>query len=244
MFHDMGLLTVILPALGGKYITIMSPQAFVRRPGPLDPGTRGPGRRGRDVRRSTRTSPSSTPPRAACPRTARTSTCSNVIGLINGSEPVTVSSMKKFNDAFAPYGLPKTAIKPCYGMAEATLFVSSTKRDNEAKIIYVDRDELNAGTFKIVDQDAPGAVAQVSCGQVSVSQWAVHRRPRDRRRAARRPCRRDLAARHEHRHGYWGRPEETEETFNNTLVTPLTDGSHSVGAPENASGCSTGDYGV
>lgn len=33
MFHDMGLLTVILPALGGRYITIMSPQAFVRRPG-------------------------------------------------------------------------------------------------------------------------------------------------------------------------------------------------------------------
>ena len=33
LFHDMGLLTVILPALGGSYITIMSPQAFIRRPG-------------------------------------------------------------------------------------------------------------------------------------------------------------------------------------------------------------------
>ncbi|MER2243859.1 AMP-binding protein, partial [Rhodococcus sp. (in: high G+C Gram-positive bacteria)] len=32
LFHDMGLLTVILPALGGKYITIMSPRAFVQRP--------------------------------------------------------------------------------------------------------------------------------------------------------------------------------------------------------------------
>ena len=28
----MGLLCVILPAIGGKYITIMSPSAFVRRP--------------------------------------------------------------------------------------------------------------------------------------------------------------------------------------------------------------------
>ncbi|NED61136.1 fatty-acid--CoA ligase, partial [Streptomyces sp. SID10244] len=80
---------------------------------------------------------------------------SNVIGLINGSEPVTVSSMKKFNDAFEPYGLPKTAIKPCYGMAEATLFVSATQRENEAKIIYVDRDELNAGRFQVVDQHSP-----------------------------------------------------------------------------------------
>src|SRR5699024_10229757 len=33
LFHDMGLLTVILPALGGRYITIMSPRAFVQRPG-------------------------------------------------------------------------------------------------------------------------------------------------------------------------------------------------------------------
>ncbi len=32
LFHDMGLLTVILPAVGGKYITIMSPRAFVARP--------------------------------------------------------------------------------------------------------------------------------------------------------------------------------------------------------------------
>src|SRR5690606_28160382 len=30
LFHDMGLLTVILPAVGGKFITIMSPSAFVR----------------------------------------------------------------------------------------------------------------------------------------------------------------------------------------------------------------------
>ena len=32
LFHDMGLLTVILPTIGGKFITIMSPSAFVRRP--------------------------------------------------------------------------------------------------------------------------------------------------------------------------------------------------------------------
>uniref|UniRef100_UPI0024582211 hypothetical protein n=1 Tax=Nocardia cyriacigeorgica TaxID=135487 RepID=UPI0024582211 len=44
-----------------------------------------------------------------------------------------------------PYGLPKTAIKPCYGMAEATLFVSATKAEHEAKVTYVDRHELNAG---------------------------------------------------------------------------------------------------
>ena len=81
--------------------------------------------------------------------------------------------MRKFNDAFEPYGLSKTAIKPCYGMAEATLFVSATKRENEAKVVHVDREELNAGRFAFVDADAPGAVTQVSCGQVARDQWAT-----------------------------------------------------------------------
>ncbi len=50
MFHDMGLLTVILPALGGRYITIMSPS--VRPPsGPLDRRARRGRRRRRDLRR-------------------------------------------------------------------------------------------------------------------------------------------------------------------------------------------------
>jgi fatty acid CoA ligase FadD32 len=243
MFHDMGLLTVILPALGGKYITIMSPQAFVRRPGRWIKELAAQA----DGTETFAAAPNFAFEHAAVrglPKEGEHLDLSNVIGLINGSEPVTVSSMKKFNDAFGPYGLPKTSIKPSYGMAEATLFVSSTKRDNEAKIVYVDREELNAGTFKIVDQDAPGAVAQVSCGQVSVSQWAVIA---DSETGAERPDGHvgeiwlngmNIG------HGYWGRPEETEETFNNTLVTPLDEGSHSVGAPKNGKWMKTGDYGV
>ncbi len=169
---------------------------------------------------------------------------SNVIGLINGSEPVTVSSMKKFNEAFAPYGLPKTAIKPCYGMAEATLFVSATQRENEAKVVYVDRDDLNAGSFTLVDSDAPNAVAQVSCGQVAVSQWATIV---DTETATEQPDGHvgeiwlhglNIGA------GYWNKPEETEETFHNKLVTPLPENSHAEGAPADAIWMRTGDFGV
>ena len=32
-FHDMGLITVLLPSLIGHYFTFMTPAAFVRRPG-------------------------------------------------------------------------------------------------------------------------------------------------------------------------------------------------------------------
>ncbi|MET0318672.1 MAG: AMP-binding protein, partial [Rhodococcus fascians] len=144
MFHDMGLLTVILPALGGKYITIMSPRAFVQRPWrwikELAAVSDGAG--------TFAAAPNFAFEHAAqrgLPKNGEKLDLSNVIGLINGSEPVTTTSMKKFNDAFGPYGLPKSAIKPSYGMAEATLFVSATKSSDEARVVHVDRAELNAG---------------------------------------------------------------------------------------------------
>ena len=243
MFHDMGLLTIIIPALGGKYITIMSPAAFVRRPGrwinELAALSDGAG--------TFAAAPNFAYEHAATrglPREGESLDLSNVIGLINGSEPVTVSSMEKFNAAFKPYGLKPTAIKPSYGMAEATLFVSTSKRDSPAKVIYVDRDALNAGRFEEVDENAPGAVAQVSCGQVSVSQWAAIV---DSETATERPDGHvgeiwlngiNLG------HGYWGNEAETENTFRNSLVHPLESGSHAEGAPVNDRWLRTGDYGV
>ncbi|MCX6468786.1 MAG: long-chain-fatty-acid--AMP ligase FadD32 [Corynebacteriales bacterium] len=243
MFHDMGLLTIIIPALGGKYITIMSPAAFVRRPGrwinELAALSDGAG--------TFAAAPNFAYEHAAArglPRDGETLDLSNVIGLINGSEPVTVSSMKKFTEAFEPYGLSKTAIKPSYGMAEATLFVSTSTRDTEAKVIYVDREALNEGRFELVDETTPGAVAQVSCGQVAVSQWAAIV---DSETATERPDGHvgeiwlngiNLG------HGYWGNEAETKKTFRNSLIHPLESGSHAEGAPDNDRWLRTGDYGV
>lgn len=243
LFHDMGLLTVILPALGGKYITIMSPRAFVARPyrwiKELAAVSDGAG--------TFAAAPNFAFEHAAArglPKSGDTLDLSNVIGLINGSEPVTTASMRKFNDAFAPYGLPKTAIKPSYGMAEATLFVSTTDQSDEARVIHVDRDALNQGRMVKVAQDAPGAIAQVSCGHVARSQWAVIVDP-------------DTGAEVPDEHvgeiwlhgnnmgqGYWGRPEETEQTFHNRISSRQSEGSKADGAPDDAKWMRTGDYGV
>ncbi|GAA4681735.1 long-chain-fatty-acid--AMP ligase FadD32 [Gordonia humi] len=243
MFHDMGLLTVILPALGGRYVTIMSPQAFVRRPGRWIRELAADD----DHAPTYAAAPNFAYEHAAArglPRDGEDLDLSNVIGLINGSEPVTVSSMRKFNEAFAPYKLSPKAIKPCYGMAEATLFVSATQRDDEAKVTYVDRDELNAGRFVAADENAENSVAQVSCGQVALSQWAAIVDP-------------ETGVEREDGHvgeiwlhgknigkGYWNKVDETDETFHNTIATPLASGSHTEGSPEGAQWMRTGDYGV
>nr|WP_024802643.1 long-chain-fatty-acid--AMP ligase FadD32 [Nocardia sp. BMG51109] len=242
LFHDMGLLCVILPAIGGKFITIMSPSAFVRRPyrwiKELAAHSDGAG--------TYAAAPNFAFEHAAVrglPKAGESLDLSNVIGLINGSEPVSVSSMRKFNDAFAPYGLPKTTIKPCYGMAEATLFVSATKREDEAKVVYVDRGELNAGRMVEVDEDAEDAVAQVSCGHVARSQWAVIVDPET---GAERP---DGEVGEIWLHGenmgigYWGRDDETEATFRNRL-SARQPGSHAEGTAADATWMRTGDFGV
>ncbi|MDN2496142.1 fatty-acid--CoA ligase [Nocardia sp. 852002-20019_SCH5090214] len=249
LYHDMGLLCVILPAIGGKYITIMSPSAFVRRPGrwisELAAVSDGAG--------TFAAAPNFAFEHAAArglPKNGETLDLSNVIGLINGSEPVTTSSMKKFNEAFAPYGLPKTAIKPCYGMAEATLFVSATRAEDEAKVIYVDRNELNAGRVVKVDQGAPNAIAQVSCGYIALSQWAAIVDPEsiDSPEGAQELPEGRVGEIWLHGNnigiGYWGREEETRKTFKNLLTNRQAEGSHAAGTPDDAIWLRTGDYGV
>jgi acyl-CoA synthetase (AMP-forming)/AMP-acid ligase II len=42
----------------------------------------------------------------------------------NGAEPVSPATMRRFSEQFAPYGFDSRSMLPCYGMAEATLFVS------------------------------------------------------------------------------------------------------------------------
>nr|WP_307817783.1 long-chain-fatty-acid--AMP ligase FadD32 [Nocardia acididurans] len=242
LFHDMGLLTVILPTIGGKYITIMSPSAFVRRPYRWIKELAAQ----EDGAEIFAAAPNFAFEHAAVrglPKPGESLDLSNVIGLINGSEPVSVTSMKKFNDAFEPYGLPKTAIKPCYGMAEATLFVSATKRDDEARTVYVDRTELNAGRMTEVAPDAENAVAQVSCGYVALSQWAVIVDPATGAEKA------DGEVGEIWLHGgnmgigYWGRPEESVATFENRLESRLPQGSHAEGAAADARWMRTGDFG-
>lgn len=248
LFHDMGLLTVILPAVGGKYITIMSPSAFVRRPyrwiKELAAISDGAG--------TFAAAPNFAFEHAAArglPRNGESLDLSNVLGLINGSEPVTTSSMKKFNEAFAPYGLPKTAIKPCYGMAEATLFVSATKAEDEAKVTYVDRAELNAGRMVKVEQGTDNAIAQVSCGYVALSQWAVIVDPETVENDGGGHEVPDGRVGEIWLHGnnmgigYWNRPDETEKTFRNR-ITERAEGSHAEGTEPDANWMRTGDYGV
>ena len=168
---------------------------------------------------------------------------SNVVMII-GSEPVSMDAITTFNAAFAPFGLSPTAIKPSYGIAEATLFVSTIAPTAHATVVYLDREHLADGQALRVEPHAPGAVAQVSCGQIARSQWAVivdpdaHTELADGRVGEIWLHGNNIARR------YWGRPEESRQTFDAALQSRLETGSHADGSPVGATWLRTGDLGV
>ena len=112
------------------------------------------------------------------------------------------------------------------------------------RVVYVDRDELNAGKIMRVDSSHPRSVPQVSCGYVSTSQWAV---------IVDGDSGEELPDEHVGEiwlhgdnvgQGYWGREQETSETFHNKLKVRLDEGSHAGEVAEDANWMRTGDYGV
>ena len=49
----------------------------------------------------------------------------------NGSEPVRADTLERFVEAFGPSGFDRRAFFPCYGLAEATLYVSGSSPEEE-----------------------------------------------------------------------------------------------------------------
>ncbi|WP_137145032.1 long-chain-fatty-acid--AMP ligase FadD32 [Mycolicibacterium sp. CR10] len=243
-FHDMGLITVLLPTVIGHYISFMTPAAFVRRPGRW---IREMARKPDDTGGVISVAPNFAFDHAAVrglPKEGEPPLdLSNVKALLNGSEPISAATVRNFNDAFGPYGFRPQAIKPSYGLAEATLFVSSTHIDESPKIISVDREQLNNHRFVEVPPDSEKAVAQASAGVVGIAEWAVIV---DAESASELPdgqigeiwiSGQNMGT------GYWGRPEETVATFQNILKS-RTSPSHAEGAADDATWVSTGDYGA
>jgi fatty acid CoA ligase FadD32 len=243
-FHDMGLVTALLPSLIGHYFTFMTPAAFVRRPIRwMREIARQPGDTGGTISVAPNFAFDHAAARGLPKEGEEPLDLSNVKAVLNGSEPISAATVQRFNDAFGPFGFPRKAIKPSYGLAEATLFVSTTPSSEEPKIISVDRDELNANRFVPVPDDSPKAVAQAGAGKIGVGEWAVIV---DHETASELPdgqIGEIWISGNNMGTGYWNKPEKTVETFQNTLKSRTTP-SHADGAADDATWVRTGDLGA
>jgi len=243
-FHDMGLITAMVSPMIGHYVVFMTPAAFVRRPGRwIREMARKEGETGSVISVAPNFAFDHAAARGLPKEGEPPLDLSNVKAVLNGSEPISAATVRRFNEAFGQFGFKPEAIKPSYGLAEATLFVSGTPVDEPPKIIHVDRDELNRHRFVEVPEDSPTAVAQASAGRVGVAVWVTIV---DAETATELP---DGQIGEIWMHGqnmgtgYWNRPEETVETFQNILKSRTTP-SHADGAADDGTWVSTGDYGV
>lgn len=160
-FHDMGLIGAVLePIYAALPTTLLAPASFLQRPAlwlealSQRRGTITAGPNFAFDLCVERTSPEE---RAALD-------LSSWRVCFNGAEPVQHETMRRFAEAFAPAGFDPRVMLPCYGLAEATLFVTGGPGGRGAVPVFVDRDELLGGTLAERPATSLGAHALITAG--------------------------------------------------------------------------------
>ncbi len=83
--------------------------------------------------------------------------------VINGAEPVRASTLHRFTEAFAPSGFRATALCPGYGLAEATMRVTCSRRGTMPVAVTVHADALMGHRVETATDAAPSTTL-VGCG--------------------------------------------------------------------------------
>ncbi len=209
LYHDMGLIGNLLqPLWAGCSCVLMSPVDFLQRPLRWLAAV---SRYGGTV---------SGGPNFAYDLCARKIRPEDRAGLdlsrwevaFNGAEPVRAETLDRFAAAFAPCGFRREAFFPCYGLAEATLFVTGAGREEPPVV----------GRFRAPDLERNRAVADdagralVSSGRATpppVGQEVAIVDPETRLPLAEGAVGEIWVAGPSVAQGYWSRPEPSEATF-------------------------------
>jgi acyl-CoA synthetase (AMP-forming)/AMP-acid ligase II len=130
-----------------------------------------------------------------------------------GAEPVRPSGLARFADRYAPHGFHASALHPCYGLAEATLFVTAGEPRHGIETLPVDGTGLPEGRLAFVAADDPKARLLVSCGWPRPPAGVVIVDPATCRAVADGTIGEIWLTGPHLASGYWHRPAETAQTF-------------------------------
>jgi long chain fatty acid CoA FadD26 len=230
-YHDMGLLLgIFAPVAAGIHAVVTTPMAFLQKPA-----------RWMQLLADNSRSFTAAPNFAFELSARRTSDddmagreLSNVLGIISGSERIHTATIRRFTERFSRFSLPDTALLPSYGLAEATLYVTSLAPGRRPETAWFDYEKLSAGHAKRCGIDS--GVELVSYGPPRASTLRIV----DPQTRVENPAGKvgeiwvygdNVAA------GYWGNPQASQNTFGGELVEP------SAGTPPTP-WLRTGDLGV
>jgi len=136
----------------------------------------------------------------------------------SGAEPVRLETMQRFAEVFSPAGFRMEAFYPCYGLAEATLFVTCVTPSPIPVTQQVSRSALEDNRFVLLPDDSLDSQVMISCGSTRLGTQIMIVDPETLL-----PCSADQIGEiwvhgESVAQGYWNRPEENALTFNAKLA--------------------------
>ena len=132
----------------------------------------------------------------------------------NSAEPVRAETQNAFAEKFAPYGFRAESFAPCYGLAEATLVVSSYVNEPKTITLNISRNDFEEG--RVTPTDAAGekdTLTMVSSGAPLADIQVAIVDPKSRKRRAADEVGEVWISGGNIAEGYWNRPDETKHMF-------------------------------
>ncbi|HVR96249.1 MAG TPA: amino acid adenylation domain-containing protein, partial [Thermoanaerobaculia bacterium] len=226
LYHDMGLIgNVLQPLYAGATSVLMPPVAFLQRPARwLEAVSR--------YKATTSGGPNFAYDlcvRKIAPEDRARLDLSSWSLAFNGAEPVRAETLERFAETFAPCGFRREAFYPCYGLAEATLFVAGGRQGEPAAptaptaptaVVEFDAAALERGRALPVGPAGEGSEGRILVG--SGRAWSGQRiaiaGPESRQPLPPGRVGEIWVAGPSVAYGYWGRTEESAHAFGASLA--------------------------
>ena len=226
LHHDMGIILTVFVVIMGIEFELMAPRDFIQQPKRwTDQLSRREGDEDQFVYTVVPNFALDLAARYAAPENAEDYDFSQVDGILIGSEPVTRAAVETFVEAFAPSKLDPLVLRPSYGLAEATLIVSTPQTEDRPLFKYFDREQVGEGRIVEVPEGDATGIAFASNGQPVPDMTVAVVDPSTSNEVPEGTIGElwihgdNVAA------GYEGREEDTQQTFHNTLGERLAEGS-------------------
>lgn len=215
LYHDMGLIgNIVAPLCAGAPTVLMSPMAFLLKPF-----------RWLQAINRYRATISGAPNfaydlcvRKVTPEQRARLDLSSWRVAFNGAEPVRAETLARFTEAFEPSGFCPEAIYPCYGLAEATVFVAGGLTTARPVVQKIDAECFEQGRVQPGGAEAAMTRALVSCGWAWQDERIVIVAPESLIECLAEQVGEIWVSGSNIAKGYWNREEETEATFHAYLA--------------------------